>query len=188
MPIETTPSPPRRPAFRARFALSLLGFVLAGGFLPALAAAHPSPAVPGDSRSDVVAECNHEPTASGLGCCLLHALSILDVAAPEIGEAGMRVEWDAESGQLGAPTGAFPERLSGLEAAMVSREASDLIPEMLPGGGLILNLRGRFQSLSLATRLPNGRLRTGCEDTELGVLQWFHSNPPASDPAGWPEE
>jgi hypothetical protein len=89
----------------------------------------------------------------------------------ELGPAGsaMRMYRDPQSGELGSPPpGAFPgvaERVPGTGAMGVEDAGAEAV--RLPGGGVKINLRGRFRSAVTRHLGPSGP--TGPTCTEVGA-------------------
>ena len=84
-------------------------------------------------------------------------------AAPlPAGAAGMVVGIDPETGLLGPATAEQRLLLLPEEANMLSRSTIGLVERRLPGGGVLLDLGGRFQEFSYVRMGPDGRPIFGC--------------------------
>ncbi len=80
-----------------------------------------------------------------------------DEAPPvEVPAPGMRAYADPRTGALlpGPPAGRRPE-----PSPAFSRSGAGLMPTRAPGGGIMIDLQGRFQSPLVATVEPDGRVR-----------------------------
>jgi hypothetical protein len=86
---------------------------------------------------------------------------------------GLVVGIDPETGQLGPATALQRLQLLGPEAAMLSRSTVGLVEAPVPGGGVMIDLQGRFQDLSYVRRGPDGRLVFGCTDDFATLRQAF---------------
>lgn len=82
------------------------------------------------------------------------------------GEGAMRIWIDPETGRRLPP----PERAEGepagdpgVVAERMSRRDDDLLEEPLPGGGVKVDLAGRFHTATTATIRPDGSLEIDCE-------------------------
>lgn len=92
----------------------------------------------------------------------------------------MRIELDPETGGWRlAPMGL--ERSREAEAAMMLNQSdAGLVSESLPGGGVKIDLQGRFQSYSMVSVGLDGRLQSGCVESPFAVEAWlsgYVSNP-----------
>jgi len=79
------------------------------------------------------------------------------------GAAGMRVNIDPNTGEIqeppvGAPTAETMESLE--RAASTSSEGLVETPSPVPGGGVILDLQGRFRNPLVATQGADGKIST----------------------------
>jgi hypothetical protein len=78
-----------------------------------------------------------------------------DAASAPVPAAGMRAYVDPRTGALvPAPVPGAPPAAPGF-----SRSAAGLVETRAPGGGVMVNLQGRFQSPLVATVGPDGRVR-----------------------------
>jgi len=75
--------------------------------------------------------------------------------------AGMRIYVDPTTGQIGTPP---PGTISGARAAQGGGAAGGLteVPSPADGGGVMVDLQGRFRSTIKAAREPDGSVSTGC--------------------------
>jgi hypothetical protein len=78
------------------------------------------------------------------------------------GFAGMTVGLDPQTGRVGLPAPGQAPRLSAEELQMVSRSQAGLLEHRLPGGGVYIDLDGRFQDLIFVRIGPDGRPTYQC--------------------------
>lgn len=78
------------------------------------------------------------------------------------GAAGMMIGIDPETGILGPPTAEQRLQLMASEEQMLSRSSLGLVERPIPGGGVILDLDGRFQEFSFIRLGLTGRHVFGC--------------------------
>jgi len=79
---------------------------------------------------------------------------------------GMRVYRDPQTGRLGPPPpGITPPGLTNAEQRMLSRSDQGLRPRTLPGGGVAVDLQGRFRNMAVATVGADGQAVVNCELT-----------------------
>ena len=79
---------------------------------------------------------------------------------------GMRVYRDPATGQLGPPPpGVQLPGLSATELRMLNRSDQGLKPRSLPGGGVAIDLQGRYQNMSMATLGEDGVAAMNCAAT-----------------------
>jgi hypothetical protein len=79
---------------------------------------------------------------------------------------GLRVYRDPKTGRLGPPpTGVQPPGLSVAEQQMLNRSDAGLQPRTLPGGGVAVDLQGRYQSMAVATVGVDGQTAVNCAVT-----------------------
>lgn len=102
--------------------------------------------------------------AAGLALAAPAAAQEGKPAAAAAAQGGMKVYLDPQTGALRdtpAP-GTAPLILSPQEQNALSTYSGDLeqIPSSLPGGGVMVDLKGRFQSPLMATIGPDGKVRT----------------------------
>ena len=119
-----------------------------------------------------------ESRAAGIALCTA-------APAPRF-ESLLRVERDAETGEWHLASLSQRTEPIGAEAAAVSRSAEGLYEEGLPGGGARIDLQGRFQSLSVASRDRRGGVSVGCVEGALGLFHWLNEEAPVLDAAGRP--
>jgi hypothetical protein len=75
----------------------------------------------------------------------------------------MRVYRDPQTGRLGPPPpGVQPPGLSIAEQRMLNRSDTGLQPRALPGGGVAVDLQGRFRSMAVATVGADGQAAVNC--------------------------
>jgi len=87
-------------------------------------------------------------------------------AQATVAAQGMRVYRDPLTGRLGAPPpGVQPPGLSAAELRMLNRSDQGLQARTLPGGGVAVDLQGRYQSMAVATVGADGKAAVNCELT-----------------------
>ncbi|MEO5617158.1 MAG: hypothetical protein ABIS67_05275 [Candidatus Eisenbacteria bacterium] len=101
-------------------------------------------------------------------------------------ESALQIERDPETGSWGLASLARTVTPLLAEAAAVSRFADDLVEESLPGGGVMIHLRGRFQTLSVASRTARGGVHLGCAQSPLDLCEWLRHDAPVLDTTSWP--
>ncbi len=83
-----------------------------------------------------------------------------------IAAQGMRVYRDPQTGQLGPPpAGVQPPGLSVAEQHRLNRSDAGLQQRVLPGGGVAVDLQGRYQSMAVATVGADGQAAVNCAVT-----------------------
>ena len=114
----------------------------------------------------------------------------------EVGVSGQQVAKDPATGKFRAPT---LEELKILAPPANNESAEGLEVRILPNGARMVDLEGRFQSYSVATKDADGQLRTGCVRNAKDTEQFLKSDPstnpasapkkvaaqPQSDPSSW---
>ncbi len=80
--------------------------------------------------------------------------------------AGMRVYVDPSTGAL-TPEPSTQELGQRSASSAVSTSMQGLVEEPAPGGGVMIDLQGRFQSEMRATITPENELRTECVDVPV---------------------
>jgi hypothetical protein len=84
---------------------------------------------------------------------------------PAASGSGLRAYRDPQTGRLTSqPTDAQVRDLERLIGEALDDSTEGLEVQTAPDGSLYLDLQGRFQSVSLATVEPNGRVRLHCTD------------------------
>jgi len=86
-----------------------------------------------------------------------------DAAARNSGQASFVLEIDPETGQLGAPKGGIQLNADELNAVDTSDEG--LVQVVRADGSAMMDLQGRFCSLSMAKIGADGKLHITCVDT-----------------------
>jgi hypothetical protein len=91
-------------------------------------------------------------------------------AQMSVATQGMRVYRDPQTGRLGPlPTGVVPPGLTISEQRMLSRSDQGLKSRMLPGGGVAIDLQGRYRNMSMATVGSDGQATVNCAITPAEV-------------------
>ena len=81
---------------------------------------------------------------------------------------GLRVYRDPQTGQLGPPPpGIQPPDLTAAEKHMLNRSDRGLQARTLPGGGVAVDLQGRYQSMAVATVGADGKAAVNCAVTPV---------------------
>lgn len=81
---------------------------------------------------------------------------------------GMRVYRDPQTGRLGPPpAGVAPPGLTAAERRMLSRSDQGLRPRTLPGGGVAVDLQGRYRNMAVATVSADGQSAVNCALTPV---------------------
>jgi hypothetical protein len=79
--------------------------------------------------------------------------------------AGLRVVKDPETGKLRGPDRAEAAKFGG---PAMNRSIEGLRPERRPNGVTMVDLEGRFQSYTVATRKATGGFEIECQNTATG--------------------
>ena len=74
---------------------------------------------------------------------------------------GLNVVKDPETGKLRGPDRAEAAKFGG---PAINRSVEGLKPEVLPSGATVMNLQGRFQSYTVATRNSDGVIQLECKN------------------------
>jgi len=94
------------------------------------------------------------------------AASQKSAAQAPVATQGMRVYRDPQTGRLGPPPpGVQPPGLSVAEQRMLNRSDAGLQSRVLPGGGVVVDLQGRYQSMAVATVSADGQAAVNCAVT-----------------------
>lgn len=97
---------------------------------------------------------------------------------------GMRVYRDPQTGQLGAPPpGVQPPGLSVAEQHSLNRSDRGLHARTLPGGGVAVDLQGRYQSMAVATVGADGQAAVNCAVTPEQAEAALQGEQPAGNGA-----
>ncbi len=112
----------------------------------------------------------------------------------EVGVSGQQVAKDPATGKFRAPT---PEELKALAPPANNESDAGLTVRTLPSGVKMIDLEGRFQNYSVATKDENGKLKTGCVTNAKEAEQFLTNSltekketpkktpPQKSDPSTW---
>jgi hypothetical protein len=163
----------------------LFAFAMTAAPLRVADAGTPASAVP-ESRPASVAVCTEPQGVDGpaLGLAPLWTLGL--PGAPGTEQSSLQIELDPETGTWGIASPARRSLQMPAEAAALSRISDDLVEQPLPGGGVMVDLRGRFQTLALAGRTTGGGVHFGCAEHSLGLFEWLGAEAPVLDAAGRP--
>ncbi len=95
--------------------------------------------------------------------CDVPAGQLETAAQSPIAAQGMRVYRDPQTGRLGPrPPGAAQRGLTTAEQHMLNRSDKGLRPRTLPGGGVAVDLQGRYRSMAVATVGADGKAAVNC--------------------------
>ncbi len=94
----------------------------------------------------------------------------------EVGMSGQQVAKDPATGKFRPPT---PEELKILAPLAENDSQAGLEQRTLPSGAIAVDLQGRFQNYSVATKDASGKVRTGCVTSKKETEQ-FLANEPAT--------
>jgi hypothetical protein len=94
-----------------------------------------------------------------IGMVLVGRIAVAgDASAPPAAAPGMRVYIDPKTGE---PTTPPPGAAVEAAPAVQQRSGEGLVEETLPGGGVKVDLQGRFKTPLVVTVGPDGRARVG---------------------------
>ena len=80
-----------------------------------------------------------------------------------VSPAGMRLYVDPDTGEfVETPSEAAPVEMAQDEMGQFSTSTAGLFEEEAPGGGIMVNLQGRFQQAYVAVIDESGNLSAGC--------------------------
>ena len=139
-------------------------------------------------RSTDVALCTKTPgplVPLGVGHSS-HGAAVLLCAPASRFVSDLRVERDIETGEWNLTSLTPSAEPLWAEAAAVSRSSEGLVEEWLPQGGVRMDLQGRFESLSMASRTREGGVSVSCVEGALGLFQWLREEAPVLDASGRP--
>lgn len=99
-----------------------------------------------------------------------------------VNSSGQQVAVDANSGKLRQPT---PEEVQKLTESMTMNDSVEgLSVRTLPDGGTVVDLQGRFQSVAIAKKNPDGTLAQACVESKKEAEEFLDSKPaPTKDAA-----
>jgi len=99
-----------------------------------------------------------DETAGGVPAGQQKAAAQAPVAAQ-----GLRVYRDPQTGRFGPPPpGVVPPGLTATERRMLSRSDQGLRQSALPGGGVAVDLQGRYRTMAVATVRADGQAAVNC--------------------------
>ena len=106
-------------------------------------------------------------------------------AAQAPGSAGMMIAVDPETGALRMPTAEEMQTLQQMnQDGALNTSTVGLVSEPLPGGGIKMDLQGRFQDYSVVRVGADGKFIFGCGKTEAEAMAQTYA---PSRPTGTPE-
>lgn len=92
-----------------------------------------------------------------------------------VNSSGQQAAVDAKSGKLRQPT---PEEVKQLTESMVMNDSVEgLTPTTTADGGVMVDLQGRFQSVAIAKKNPDGTLAQTCVDSAKQAEVFFKGKP-----------
>ncbi len=92
-----------------------------------------------------------------------------------VNNSGQQVSVDANSGKLRQPT---PEEVQKLTESMTMNDSVDgLTAVTLPDGGTMVDLQGRFQSVAVVKKNPDGTLAQACVESKKEAEDFLNSKP-----------
>jgi len=108
-----------------------------------------------------------------LELALLGLAAGLTLAGPAQAQTAAVSKEPGKPAQLREPEIEERKLISDAAAKLLNRTASGLVRYVLDDGSSVVNLHGRFQSLTLATVQPDGSVSTGCVTTTEEARQWL---------------
>jgi hypothetical protein len=104
-------------------------------------------------------------------------------APAPVAAQGLQIYRDPQSGRIGPPPpGAKPLKLNAAERRMLSHSDQALPrPRSLPGGGVAVDLQGRFRTMAVATVGSGGKAAVGCALTPGQAEGVMRAGQPAAD-------
>jgi len=98
-----------------------------------------------------------------------------------VNSSGQQVAVDANSGKLRQPT---PEEVQKLTESMTMNDSIEgLTPRTIANGGTAVDLQGRFQSVAMAKRNPDGSISQACVESKKEAEDFLNSKPAAKKDA-----
>jgi hypothetical protein len=95
--------------------------------------------------------------------------------------SGQQAAVDSKSGKLRQPT---PEEVQQLTQPLTQNDSVEgLTPVTLPDGGTMVDLQGRFQSVAIAKKNPDGSIAQACVETSKQAKEFLDSKPAAKKDA-----
>jgi len=87
---------------------------------------------------------------------------------------------NASTAEVALPSTAEIMRNPILRNAL-SRSSEGLVFQRSPGGGVVVDLQGRFQNVSVAHIDADGEIRTGCTVSHASLAEFLAAHPGASE-------
>ncbi len=98
-----------------------------------------------------------------------------------VNSSGQQVAVDANSGKLRQPT---PEEVQKLTESLTMNDSVEgLTPRTLSNGGTAVDLQGRFQSVAIAKKNPDGSISQSCVESKKQAEDFLNSKPAAKKDA-----
>jgi hypothetical protein len=92
-----------------------------------------------------------------------------------VNNSGQQVAVDANSGKLRQPTAQEVQQLT--ESLTLNDSVEGLTPTTTPDGGMMVDLQGRFQSVAIAKKNPDGSLAQACVESSKQAADFLKSKP-----------
>lgn len=98
-----------------------------------------------------------------------------------VNSSGQQVAVDAKSGKLRQPT---PEEVQKLTESLTMNDSVEgLTPRTMSNGGMAVDLQGRFQSVAIAKKNPDGSIAQSCVESKKQAEDFLNSKPAAKKDA-----
>ncbi len=98
-----------------------------------------------------------------------------------VNSSGQQVAVDANSGKLRQPT---PEEVQKLTESLTMNDSVEgLTPRTMSNGGMAVDLQGRFQSVAIAKKNPDGSISQSCVESKKQAEDFLNSKPAAKKDA-----
>jgi len=104
-----------------------------------------------------------------------------NVEETNVNSSGQQVAVDANSGKLRQPT---PEEVQKLTESLTMNDSVEgLTARTTADGGLAVDLQGRFQSVAIAKKNPDGTIAQSCVENAKQAEDFLNSKPAAKKDA-----
>lgn len=101
-----------------------------------------------------------------------------------VGQAGMRVFRDTDTGLIGPPTPQQAADLAASEGDDLMFSSEGLHPMRMPDGSLMIDLQGRYQESAVARKNAAGKVEWNCVSGEKAVKK-YKNGAGAAPARGW---
>jgi len=103
-----------------------------------------------------------------------------------VNSSGQQVAVDANSSKLRQPT---PEEVQKLTESLTMNDSVEgLTATPTPDGGMMVDLQGRFQSVAIAKKNPDGSLAQACVQSAKEAEDFLNSKPAAKKDSATPSK